>query len=86
MLTCRYPGGSARGETAEMLVHPEQGAGVPARGPTARAIGDSGEEGDREEGDCPRRNVALRALPPTPESESCSGISSDQALWRLRSI
>jgi hypothetical protein len=35
-----------------MLVAPEQGAKVPVNGPTAKAIGFSGEAGETEEGKC----------------------------------
>jgi hypothetical protein len=39
-------GRAERGEKEAMLVHPEQGAKVPVNGPTAKATGFSGEEGE----------------------------------------
>ena len=47
-----------------MLVHPEQGARVPVNGPTAKAIGFSGEAGETGERKCCEKKDALSPLPP----------------------
>jgi hypothetical protein len=43
---------SERGEKEAMLVAPEHGAKVPVNGPTAKAIGFSGEVGETGEWKC----------------------------------
>src|SRR5512144_826920 len=79
-----YRGGSAKGEKDAMLVHPEQGARVPVKGPTAKAMGFSGEE--IEGGKFCSKKEALRPLPPNHLRRSPSGMSSDHAFRRVRSI
>jgi hypothetical protein len=55
-----------RGVKEEMLVHPEQGANVPARGPTARAIGNSGGDVKHFNENRSEKSLAFKYLPPIP--------------------
>ncbi len=57
-------GEAERGENEAMLVHPEQGASVPVNGPTEKAIGFSGEEGETGDWKCVEKKDALSPLPP----------------------
>jgi hypothetical protein len=63
-----------------MLVHPEQGAKVPAKGPMLNAMGFSGEDDAREGSTLSRKKFPFKPLPPMYLSRSPSGISSVQAL------